>query len=320
MTVAITARHARPPRRLNIGGPVVLGLIIIVAFFAGTLGWASIAPITKGATLPGTLIVEGRTRPVQHGKGGNVLRVHVREGQSVGKGQRLVTLDDAEIREAIRAANGQLAGARNEQAIVTRELGIIGDLVQRQLSPRPRLAELERQSAQVEKEIMVVTARVAALEQELGRTEIFAPISGRVLSLAVKGRGAVVTPGATVLEIVPVNDRLVIEGKLAANDIDGVSPGMRAKVWLSALNRREAEPLKGRVAWISPDVTDDKQTGQPHYLIRIVLKDSREAIEDRVKLYPGMRTEILLVKGTSTLLDRLLDPLTRNIDRAFRDH
>ena len=95
---------------------------------------------------------------------------------------------------------------------------------------------------------------------------------------------------------------------------------MQAKVWLSALNRREAEPLKARLAWISPDSIEDKQTGQSHYRVRVVLKDSRERIEQRVQLHAGMRTEILIIKGTTTVLDSLLDPILRSVERAFRDH
>ena len=95
---------------------------------------------------------------------------------------------------------------------------------------------------------------------------------------------------------------------------------MPAKVWLSALNRREAEPLKASLDWVSPDSIEDKQTGQPYYRVRVVLDESREQIEPRTRLYAGMRTEILIVKGSTTVLDALFDPILRNIERAFRDH
>jgi len=34
-------------------------------------------------------------------------------------------------------------------------------------------------------------------------------------------------------------------------------------------------------------------------------------------LHPGMRAEILLLTGQRTLLDQIIDPLMRNIHRAF---
>lgn len=315
-------RAEEPPRvrRLNIAGPLFAGYLIIAVFFCGALGWAAVAPVTKGATVAGALITESKTKPVQHGKGGNIRSVHVREGQKVDKDQLLITLDDTDIREAMRGIEGQLASARNELTLVRKEHGIIGDLVRRHLAPRPKLVELDRQLVQLERDMVTAQSRLATLRTELGRTEIRAPVAGRLLTLAVTGTGAVVAPGGTVAEIVPLSDRLVVEGKLAANDIEGVHPGMRAKVWLSALNRRDSEPLKARLAWISPDSIDDKQTGQPQYRVRVILKDSREQIEQHVRLHAGMRTEILIVKGTTTVLDSLLDPVLRSIEKSFRDH
>ena len=307
-------------RRLNVRGPLFVGYLIIVTFVCGGLGWASVAPVTKGATVAGALITESKTKAVQHAKGGNIKQIHVREGDRVEQDQLLVTLDDGDIREQMRGIEGQLAGTRSELVLVRREYQIIGDLVRRQLTPRPKLVEIERQLVQLERDIVTNQSRLATLEAELARTAIRAPVGGRLLTLSVTGTGAVVTPGAVVAEIVPQSDRLVIEGKLAANDIEGVHPGMRAKVWLSALNRREAEPLKARLAWISADSIDDKHSGQPFYTVRVILKDRREVIEAKTKLHAGMRTEILIVKGTTTVLDSLLDPLVRGVERSFRDH
>jgi RND family efflux transporter MFP subunit len=307
-------------RRLNVTGPLFLGYLIIVVFFFGGLGWAAVAPVTKGATVAGALITESKTKAVQHVKGGNIKKIHVQEGQKVEKDQLLITLDDADVRETMNGINGQVQSAQNELTLVRREHQIIADLVRRQLTPRPKLVELDRQIVQLERDIATATSRLAVLQAELGRTSIRAPVAGRLLSLTVTGTGAVITPGTTIAEIVPVSDRLVVEGKMAANDIEGVHPGMRAKVWLSALNRRDSEPLKARLAWISPDSIDDKHTGQPQYLVRVVLKDSREQIEKSVRLHAGMRTEILIVKGTTTVLDSLLDPVLRSIEKSFRDH
>jgi multidrug efflux pump subunit AcrA (membrane-fusion protein) len=139
-----------------------------------------------------------------------------------------------------------------------------------------------------------------------------------VLTLAVNGKGAVVQPGATVLELVPEDDRLVIEGHIAPNQIENVKPGMPAKVWLSALSWREQRPLRAKLAWVSPDSVEDKRTGAPYYVARVELLETRSEIGKRMTLLPGMRAEILLQTGERTLLDQLVDPLMRNIARAFR--
>jgi multidrug efflux pump subunit AcrA (membrane-fusion protein) len=120
------------------------------------------------------------------------------------------------------------------------------------------------------------------------------------------------------MEVVPEEDRLVVEGRLSVNRIDSVKPGMPAKVWLTALSWRDQRPLKARLAWVSADSVEDRRTGQPHFIARVELDDPRSEVAKRVSLHPGMRTEILLLTGQRTLLDQLIDPLLRNLHRAFQ--
>ena len=96
-------------RKLTIKGPLFMGYLVIVFFVCGGLGWAAVAPVTKGATIAGALITESKTKTVQHGKGGNIRVIHVREGQKVEQDQLLITLDDSDIRETMRGIVGQIS-------------------------------------------------------------------------------------------------------------------------------------------------------------------------------------------------------------------
>jgi HlyD family secretion protein len=125
-------------------------------------------------------------------------------------------------------------------------------------------------------------------------------------------------PGATAVEIVPHTDRLVVEGRLAPLHIDNIKQSMEAKVWLTGLNWRDTRPLKAKLAWVSPDSIEDKRTGAAYYVVRIELAETRAEIARRIALHPGQRTEILLLTGERTLLEHIIDPLLRNINRAFR--
>ncbi|KAB2847446.1 MAG: HlyD family efflux transporter periplasmic adaptor subunit [Hyphomicrobiaceae bacterium] len=306
--------------RLDISGPLMVGLFVVLLFFGAGLGWAAHAPIVKGATAMGQIVVESKSRPVQHMKGGTVAKIHVVDGQRVEQGDLIVTLDDKDIREAIRSTKGQIEQTTLELTITNQEIAITRELVNRQLAPRPKLAALERQAVQNEKDMIANRSKLAALIEELRRVEIKSPVAGRVLAVAVTSEGSVVAPGGTVAEVTPTSDRLVVEARLAANDIEDIHPQMKAKVWLLAQNRRESDYLTGTLLWLSPDTVEDKRTGQPYYTARIALDERRSDIEKRIQLYPGMRTEILIVKGHSTMLNRLLDPLTRHLNRAFRSH
>ena len=304
--------------RLDLRGPLWLGVSTIALFFGAGLGSAAYAPIDKGVGVPGTIIIKSKLKPVQHQRGGVVARVHVSEGQDVKTGDLMVSLDTAAVDEQIAALKTQAEAAQKQLALARQEATTMADLLERKLAAKSRVLTLERTVAEIEKEAAALSAKIAISQQEITNAEIRAPFSGRILSLAVAGKGAVVQPGATVAELVPEDGRLVIEGQIAPNQIENVKPGMPAKVWLTGLSWREQRPLRARLAWVSPDSVEDKRTGSPYYVARVELSEARADIAKRMTLLPGMRSEVLLLTGERTLLDQLLDPLMRNINRAFR--
>lgn len=308
----------RSTARLQLAAPLFLGFSTIFVFFGLGVGSAAYAPIDKGIGMPGTIIVESKVRPIQHPKGGVVGKVFVHDGQDVKAGDLLISFDTVAIDEQITALKLQANASRKQLALAKEEAATMTDLMERKLAARSRVLALERAVADVEKDIAGLNAKIVIAQQELAQSELRSPFDGRVLSLAVSGHGAVVQPGQTVMELVPEEDRLVIEGHIAPNQIENVKPGMQAKVWLSALSWREQRPLRAKLAWVSPDSVEDKRTGAPYYVARVELVETRSQIAKRLTLLPGMRAEILLQTGERTLLDQVIDPLMRNVTKAFR--
>lgn len=303
--------------RLDIRTPVRLGLLVILAFFGFGIGGAAFAPIDKGVGLPGTIIVESKVKQVAHQKGGVAGKIHVIEGATVKAGDLLVSLDTRAEDEQIAALKVQLQSAKTQLALVKQEAATINDLESRRLAAKSKALALDRAVAEVEKEVATVAARLATAEFDRAQSDIRSPVAGRVLQLQVHAEGAIVQPGATVAAVVPEDDRLVIEGRLQPNQIENVKPGMTAKVWLTALSWRDQRPLPARLAWVSADSVEDRRSGAAYFVARVELEDERSEIAKRMALHPGMRAEILLLTGQRTLLDQIIDPLMRNIHRAF---
>lgn len=312
------ARTARPVPRLELRAPLVVGFTAIVLFFGAGIGGAGFVPIDKGIGTPGTIIVESKVKPVQHQKGGVIGEVHVHEGQEVKAGQLLVSLSTTALDEQITALKAQAEAGRRQLALAREEAQTMSELMNRKLAARSRVLALERSVAEIEKEAASLNAKIAIAAQELQQARITAPFAGRVLSLNVNGAGAVVQPGGTVLELVPQDDRLVVEGRIAPNQIENVKPGMAAKVWLSALSWRDRRPLAAHLAWVSPDSVEDKRTGVPYFVARVELEQTRDQLASDITLLPGMRAEVLLLTGRRTLLDQLIDPIMKSFSRAFR--
>lgn len=307
---------ARP--RLAIRGPALVGFLVLAAFFGGGVGSAAFMPLDKGIVFSGAVIAESKVQPVQHKVGGIVGRVLVHEGQEVKAGDVLVSLDAAQIGEQIDALRKQADAAKRQLVLIKQETQAFTELMEKKLAPRSKVLALERQVAEVEKETAGIVARIAVAEQELKLMEIRSPVAGRVLTLAVRGAGGVIQAGGTVAEIVPQEDRLVLEGKLTPMQIEHAHPGMGAKVWLRTLSFRNSVPFRARLSWISPDTVEDKRSGAAYFVARVELEATRAEIASRIALHPGMRAELLLLTGERTLLDQLLDPLVRNMNRAFR--
>lgn len=161
--------------------------------------------------------------------------------------------------------------------------------------------------------------RLRKFEDSLARTVLRAPVDGIVKTLYVVTIGGVVQPGGTVLDIVPGDDRLVIEAKLPTQDIGFVHIGQKAQVQLASAEAVRFGTLDGRVVHVSPDtiVTRD---GVPYYKVRIETERSYfQHGELKHHLSPGMQVQASIRTGTRTVMRYLLDPYLRSFGKAMQE-
>lgn len=202
----------------------------------------------------------------------------------------------------------------------------IGEARQRVEEARLRVAELEATRAnEIEEELRTVRARVYELGQRLSaarnvvdRTAIRAPVAGIVVGLNVHTVGGVIAAGERLLDIVPVNDRLIVQAAIDPLDIDQVAVGLPAKVWLSAVNRRTHLAIDGEVTMVSADRVIDPQTGVAFYMVRVEF-DGEAAQQNDVPLQAGMSAEVMINTGARTTWDYISAPIGRFLSRALRE-
>lgn len=168
--------------------------------------------------------------------------------------------------------------------------------------------------------------QVANLEEQMrasadtvSRIIIPAPIGGQVTGLKVHTIGGVIAPGEKLLDIVPKDDKLIVEVKLSTQDIDVVRPDLDAQVRLAAYRSRYVPPLHGKVVYVSADSFVEERSGIPYYTARIEIDLDQLKNLENVKLYPGMPTEAMIVTGSRSFLSYLLDPIKQSMNRAFRE-
>jgi HlyD family secretion protein len=177
------------------------------------------------------------------------------------------------------------------------------------------------------KDLVRVNSELAQLEESMTssrdvfrRTEIFAPVSGRVHNLRFETIGGIVRPGERILDIVPAEDALVIEARLSPNDINVVAVGQMARVHLTPYSARTMAPLEGKLVRISPDAKVDEATRETYYEVRIeVDPDMLERMATKVEMTPGMPAEVFILTGEQSLFSYMAAPVTNSFRKVFRE-
>ncbi len=184
--------------------------------------------------------------------------------------------------------------------------------------------EVAKELSDVQVELFQLREKVQSLESTVNRSVIKAPVSGMVLGLAVHTIGAVIPPGGRLLDIVPQDQKLIIEAQVAPIDIDRITVGQVAEVRFSAFKTRDVPMIEGALISVSADriVGDSKENkgGETaYYLARVAVSpDGIEALSAaHLELVPGMPAEVLINTGTRTLVQYLMKPLTDTFKRAL---
>ncbi|MFG1339983.1 HlyD family type I secretion periplasmic adaptor subunit [Xanthobacter autotrophicus] len=161
--------------------------------------------------------------------------------------------------------------------------------------------------------------KVAATDQA-ARIEIRAPQGGIVHQLAVHTPGGVVSAGDTLMLIVPDDDVLKVEARIAPQDVDEIQAGAAARVRFPAFASATTPELSGTLVTLSPDVATDQRTGATHYIARVTLdEDALSGLGPSFRLVPGMPAEVFIDTGTQTALAYLMKPVRDHLQRAWRE-
>jgi membrane fusion protein, type I secretion system len=210
--------------------------------------------------------------------------------------------------------------ARNQASIAERQ-GKIAELEdkRRQLGFNQD-QDVAKQLHATSEEIGDLRHRIAALRDQLRRSELRAPESGRIVGLNTRDLNAVLGPRETLLEIVPTEDRLVIEATLKPTDREEVYVGQTARVRVHALNMRRRPMLEGKVIGVAADALTDPKTGVNTYMAEVELDANAPTAPYHSSLLPGMPVEVFVETGERTFAEYLLQPMALRVSRAFREN
>jgi len=170
---------------------------------------------------------------------------------------------------------------------------------------------------EAEGEIARLTESLEGMQDRITRTEVKAPITGRVKQLLVNTIEGVIQPGDELLNIIPSEDKLLIEANIKPADIAQIAPGQRAVVKVSAYDFSIFGGVDAKVVFVSPStvVNEEKET---HYVVRLETDTPFLGGADK-PLIAGMTVSVDIMTGKKTVMDYLLKPIFKAQDKALTE-
>lgn len=179
--------------------------------------------------------------------------------------------------------------------------------------------ESVEQLKNVQQELSEFSVRLKKFEDSLKRTVIRSPINGVIKKLYVVTRGGVIKPGDIIADIVPSEERLIIEAHLSIADIGYVTKGQTALIQLPTSDARKYDKLPGKVITISPDTFTD-ENGRTFYNVLIESeKNYFQSGDKKYKLYPGMVLLSYIHIGRRSVLDYIVDPFMNTLSFSMQE-
>lgn len=170
--------------------------------------------------------------------------------------------------------------------------------------------ELAKANAEADSMSQVVKGR----EDTVTRLTIRSPMHGIVKNIKVSTVGGVIPPNGELMNIVPMNDRLLIEARLSPRDIAFIHPGQKAVVKISAYDYAIYGGINGVVEGISPDTIQDEVKPEIYYY-RVFIRTDNDYVQNkagkRFSISPGMVSTVDIKTGEKTVMDYLVKPFNR---------
>ena len=313
------AAELRTPRTSR-----MLLAVVILLLVSGTT-WAHFAILDEVKRGQGKVIPSRQMQVLQSLEGGLVEAIAVQEGDTVQKGQVLARIDNTKFSADLGEVRAKREAAANSLKLLSREVELTRRLYEQKVVPEIEMLRLQRQASDLAGQIAVFDQTIKSAEDRVRRAELRSPVYGIVNKINVTTVGAVVQPGANLMDIVPLDDTLLVEGRLRPQDIAFIRPGQDAVVKLTAYDSSVFGSLKGKVERISADtIIDDKSKAgdKPESFYRVMVRTDKNYLgtqENPLPIIPGMVATVEVLTGKKSVLDYLIKPARMLADEAFRE-
>lgn len=179
--------------------------------------------------------------------------------------------------------------------------------------------EVRAQLSETQKEADGLANRLTGLDYDLGNVLVRSPVDGTVVAMNVFTHGGVIAPGFRMMDIVPSDDPLIVDGQLPVHLIDKVHPNLRVELIFSAFNQNQTPHVPGIVTQVSADRLVDEKSGQPYYTLKAKVAPEGMKLISNLQIRPGMPVELFVNTGERTMMNYLIKPMLDNLKMSMTE-
>ena len=175
------------------------------------------------------------------------------------------------------------------------------------------------QLTEAQKEAEALKTRLVSQDFDLANVEVKAPVDGTIVGLSVFTRGGIISPGFKLMEIVPSDDSLVVEGRVPVHLIDKVHPDLKVELIFSAFNQNLTPHIPGIVTHVSADRLLDEKNGEPYYKLKAKVAPEGMQMVAHLQIRPGMPVNLFVKTGERTMLNYILKPILDHVKMSLTE-
>ena len=147
---------------------------------------------------------------------------------------------------------------------------------------------------------------------------IIANIDGRIQELTYKNPGSVVKQGDGLAILVPLDQKLIVNGRLLVKDRGYVTVGMEAKIRLANQDQLKFDSINAKITSISPDAVQSDSAAW--YDLELELeKEVFISGDTKYALVPGIHVLVFILTGERTVLSYITTPFHNGIGQALQE-
>lgn len=320
------------------------GWLVVLVGLLGFIVWAASYPINQGLSGTGYLVTQADKVQVNAPASGLVTVLYKKAGDEVMAGDLLLEYDTSGIESNQRSNLETIKGLETsnqtlKSAHASRKLQINAlqnqyqanqQLVNSGFASQNSLANLQTQLALAQSEALELQSRIeqnesklkellernTAIQIELKKQKIIAPINGTLMNVVIKSAGTSITAGSAILEIIPTGKKYVIEARIPIELGDRIEKGNKVQVIFPSILNSNQYPITGQLDYVSADKFTDEKTNQNYFQTKVSLNELNPEFEKQLRV--GLPAVVIVKSGPRTLLSYLLQPIKDRLSTGLQ--